>query len=71
MLGGATRLPLDREEHPPVVWACFLLLSLGIGGASIGNLAALEPYWPVFIALVSMFLWLTFRQRTHHSLRTI
>ena len=29
-----------------------LLLSLGIGGAWIGNLAALERYRPVFIALV-------------------
>ena len=39
-----------------------LLLSLGIGGAWIGNLAALEPYRPVFIALVLVFLGLAFRQ---------
>ena len=39
-----------------------LLLSLGIGGAWIANLAALEPYQPVFIALVLMFLGLAFRQ---------
>ncbi len=39
-----------------------LLLSLGIGGAWIGNLAALEPYRPVFIALVLAFLGLAFRQ---------
>src|SRR5579863_7445924 len=39
-----------------------LLLSRGIGGACIGNLAALEPYRPVFIALVLVFLGLAFRQ---------
>ena len=38
-----------------------LLLSLGIGGAWIGNLTALEPYRPVFIALVIVFLGLAFR----------
>ena len=39
-----------------------LLLSLGIGGAWIGNLAALEPYRPLFITLVLVFLGLAFRQ---------
>ena len=39
-----------------------LLLSLGIGGAWIGNLTALEPYRPVFILLVLLFLGLAFRQ---------
>jgi mercuric ion transport protein len=39
-----------------------LLLSLGIGGAWIANLTALEPYRPVFIALVLVFLSLAFRQ---------
>ena len=39
-----------------------LLLSLGIGGAWIGNLTALEPYRPIFIALVIVFLWLAFQQ---------
>ena len=39
-----------------------LLLSLGIGGAWIGNLMALEPYRPVFITLVLVFLGLAFRQ---------
>jgi mercuric ion transport protein len=38
-----------------------LLLSLGIGGAWIGNLTALEPYRPIFIALVLLFLGLAFR----------
>src|SRR5260370_4568233 len=38
-----------------------LLLSLGIGGAWIGNLTALEPYRPVFIVLVLLFLGLAFR----------
>ena len=39
-----------------------LLLSLGIGGAWIGNLSALEPYRPVFIVLVFLFLGLAFRK---------
>ncbi|MBS1800301.1 MAG: mercury transporter MerT [Acidobacteria bacterium] len=39
-----------------------LLLSLGIGGAWIGNLTALEPYRPVFIVLVFVFLGLAFRK---------
>jgi mercuric ion transport protein len=39
-----------------------LLLSLGIGGAWIGNLTALEPYRPVFIVLVLLSLGLTFRK---------
>src|SRR6266567_7098906 len=39
-----------------------LLVSAGIGGAWIGNLTALEPYRPVFIALVIVFLGLAFRQ---------
>jgi mercuric ion transport protein len=39
-----------------------LLLSLGIGGAWIGNLTALEPYRPVFILLVLLFLGLAFRK---------
>jgi mercuric ion transport protein len=39
-----------------------LLLSLGIGGAWIGNLTALEPYRPVFILLVLVFLGLAFRR---------
>jgi mercuric ion transport protein len=39
-----------------------LLVSAGIGGAWIGNLTAMEPYRPVFIALVLVFLGLAFRQ---------
>ncbi|HWW98715.1 MAG TPA: mercuric transporter MerT family protein [Edaphobacter sp.] len=39
-----------------------LLLSLGIGGAWIGNLTALEPYRPVFILLVLLFLGLALRR---------
>jgi mercuric ion transport protein len=38
-----------------------LLLSLGVGGTWIGNLTALEPYRPAFIALVLIFLGLAFR----------
>ena len=37
-----------------------LLLSLGIGGAWIAHLTALEPYRPVFIVLTVLFLGLTF-----------
>lgn len=39
-----------------------LLLSLGVGGAWIGNLTRLEPYRPVFIALVLVFLGLALRK---------
>lgn len=39
-----------------------LLLSLGIGGAWIGNLTALEPYRPILIVLVLVFLGLAFRK---------
>ena len=34
----------------------FVLLTLGISGAWIGNLTLLEPYRPVFIAIVMMLL---------------
>jgi mercuric ion transport protein len=40
----------------------FLLLSLGIGGAWIGHLTALEPYRPIFIGLTILFLSLAFRK---------
>lgn len=39
-----------------------LLLSLGIGGAWIGQLTRLEPYRPLFIVLVVVFLGLAFRK---------
>ena len=39
-----------------------LLLSLGIGGAWIGNLTALVRYRPLFVALVFVFLGLASRQ---------
>lgn len=39
-----------------------LLLSLGIGGAWIGSLTRLEPYRPVFIVLVLVFLGFAFRK---------
>jgi mercuric ion transport protein len=38
------------------------LLSLGISGAWIGNLTALEPYKPVFAAIALVFIGLGFRQ---------
>ena len=40
----------------------FLLLSLGIGGAWIGHLTALEQYRPIFIGLTILFLGLAFRK---------
>ena len=39
-----------------------LLLALGIGGAWISNLTALEPYRPIFIGLTLLFLGLSYRQ---------
>ena len=39
-----------------------VLLVLGISGAWISNLSALEPYRPVFIGLTLLFLGLTFRK---------
>ena len=39
-----------------------VLLSLGIGGAWISNLTALEPYRPVFMLITLIFLGLAFRQ---------
>ena len=38
-----------------------MLLALGISGAWIGNLTALEPYRPIFIGLMLLFLGLAFR----------
>nr|WP_018926343.1 mercuric transporter MerT family protein [Pseudomonas umsongensis] len=37
-----------------------VLLSLGIGGAWVANLTALEPYRPIFIGLTLLFLGLAF-----------
>jgi mercuric ion transport protein len=39
-----------------------LLLALGIGGAWISNLTALEPYRPIFVGLTLLFLGLTYRR---------
>ena len=39
-----------------------VLLGLGIGGAWIGNLTALEPYRPIFIGFTLLFLGLAFRR---------
>ena len=43
------------------------LFSIGIGGAWIGNLTALAPYQPIFVAitlgLVGYGFWLAYRQR--------
>lgn len=40
----------------------FLLLSMGIGGAWIAHLTALEPYRPILVALTVLFLGMTFRK---------
>lgn len=39
-----------------------VLVSLGIGGAWIANLTALEPYRPVFVIVTLVFLFLAFRK---------
>ena len=39
-----------------------VLLALGVSGAWIGNLTALEPYRPFFIGLTLLFLGLAFRK---------
>ncbi len=39
-----------------------VLLILGVSGAWIGNLTALEPYRPFFIGLMLLFLGLAFRK---------
>ena len=39
-----------------------VLLALGISGAWIGNLTALEPYRPIFVGLTLLFLGLAFRK---------
>jgi mercuric ion transport protein len=38
------------------------LLTLGVSGAWIGQLTALEPYRPIFIGIMLVFLGLAFRQ---------
>ncbi len=39
-----------------------VLLTLGIGGAWISTLTALEPYRPIFIGVTLIFLGLAFRK---------
>jgi hypothetical protein len=42
--------------------APLVLISLGISGAWISQLTALEPYRPIFIGVMLVFLGLAFRQ---------
>lgn len=42
--------------------APLVLLTLGIGGAWIGRLTAMEPYRPAFVGLTLLFLALAFRR---------
>lgn len=39
-----------------------VLLTLGIGGAWVANLTALEPYRPIFVGVALVFLGLAFRK---------
>lgn len=39
-----------------------VLLSLGIGGAWMANVTALEPYRPIFVVIALIFLGLAFRK---------
>mgnify|MGYP000438122976 CR=1 FL=1 len=39
-----------------------VLLTLGIGGAWISYMTALEPYRPIFIGITLVFLFLAFRK---------
>ena len=39
-----------------------VLLALGIGGAWISHLVALEPYRPIFVGITLIFLFLAFRK---------
>ena len=42
--------------------APLMLLALGISGAWIGQLTALEPYRPIFIGVTLLFIGLAYRQ---------
>src|SRR5258708_22954384 len=42
--------------------APLVLLTLGISGAWISQLTALEPYRPIFIGVMAVFIALAFRQ---------
>ena len=39
-----------------------VLLMLGIGGAWVGNLTALEPYRPIFMGVAGVALFLSYRR---------
>ena len=41
--------------------APLVLLALGIGGAWVVNLTALEPYRPIFVGVTVLFIGLAFR----------
>jgi mercuric ion transport protein len=42
--------------------APLVLVTLGIGGAWIGNLSAMEPYRPIFVGLTIIFLAIAFHK---------
>lgn len=39
-----------------------VLIMLGVGGAWVANLTALEPYHPIFVGVALVFLGLAFRK---------
>ncbi|MBD3609418.1 MAG: mercury transporter MerT [Gammaproteobacteria bacterium] len=39
-----------------------VLLTMGVGGTWISQLAALEPYRPIFVGITLVFLFLAFRK---------
>ena len=39
-----------------------VLLALGVGGAWVANMTALEPYRPIFVGVALVFLGLAFRK---------
>lgn len=43
------------------------LLSIGVGGAWVGNLTALAPYQPYFLAGTALLLWTGFRMVRRRS----
>lgn len=47
--------------------APLVLVALGVGGAWVSHLTALEPYRPVFVGLVLLFLALAWRRLQHAS----
>jgi mercuric ion transport protein len=54
--------PVGGNGRPASLRRPLVLIALGISGAWTGHLTALEPYRPVFIGVMLVFLGLAFRQ---------